>query len=98
MTLADRPAFAKLLAWLQEGLGGEVSEAKAEVYFTVLKDLELTALEAGAIEHARTNKFFPKPVELRDLADPGWRQREESARARAMMLSWVQQDKQQLPS
>lgn len=69
MTENDRTAFAKLLYVLGETFDTPVSDIRAETYFDALHDLPLAALQASARVYVRTAKFFPKPVELRQLIE-----------------------------
>lgn len=60
----DRPAFAELLLGVGETYGEPVSEARMEIYFRALADLELEAIRAAVNIHVRTQKFFPRPSEI----------------------------------
>lgn len=53
------------------GLGAQ-AEAPAfwQVYEQVLADLPRMALERAVADYQRTGKFFPKPAEIRELAEP----------------------------
>lgn len=66
MTDQDRPAFATLMLGLGETYGEPVSDARMEIYFAALADLELEAIRQAANAHVRASKFFPRPAELRD--------------------------------
>lgn len=80
MTEADRPAFARALFVLGETFNESISDLRAEGYFDALRDFELEQATAAMREALRTCKFFPKPVELREMvdgdadtnADQGW--------------------------
>ena len=80
MTQDDRPRLSKLLAVFGETFQEAVSDLRAEAYFVALCDIPIEALERAGLRHMRESRFFPKPVELRDFADPGWRRREENTR------------------
>lgn len=66
MTLRDREAFALLMLGIGETYGEAVSDARMEIYFQALADLELAAIQRAATVHVRTQKFFPRPAELRE--------------------------------
>jgi hypothetical protein len=51
---------------LAEVFNESLSPARLGIYFAALADLDLDALRVGATTHARTQKFFPRPSELRD--------------------------------
>ncbi len=80
MTNADRPAFAVLMLGLGETYGEAISDARMEIYFAALADLELRDVRMAANAHVRLEKFFPRPAELRsalqgsaeDRADLAW--------------------------
>lgn len=66
MTDADRPAFARGLYALGETFNEPVGELRAEAYFDALADLPVDAVLAAMRQAIRTNRFFPRPVEIRD--------------------------------
>lgn len=66
MTTADRPAFAELMLGMGETYAEPVSAARMEIYFRALVDLDLDAIRSAANVHVRTQKFFPRPAELRE--------------------------------
>jgi hypothetical protein len=66
MTDRDRVEFARLMLGLGETYGEPVSQARMEIYFGALSDLELSAVRAAANIHVRTQKFFPRPSDLRE--------------------------------
>jgi hypothetical protein len=68
MTRTDAQAFSVLLSGLAEVFDAPLSEARTELYFRALEDLSLTALQDAAGRAMRECRFFPKPVELRELA------------------------------
>lgn len=68
MTDSDRPRLAQVLALLGEMFNEPISELRAEGYFDALSDLPIDTVEGAARLALRTKTFFPKPVELRELA------------------------------
>lgn len=80
MTDDDRPAFAEAMHLLGETYNEHVSELRAEGYFDGLSDLSLAELNRAVRLALRACRFFPKPVELRELltgtpdanADAAW--------------------------
>lgn len=67
MTDADRVQFGTDFFILCETFGEPTSELRTEGYFTALSDFDLPHVK-GAMNHAiRLCRFFPKPVELREL-------------------------------
>jgi hypothetical protein len=63
---SDRQDFAALMMGLSESYGEAVSEARMEIYFAALSDLELDAIRRAATAHVQTGKFFPRVSELRE--------------------------------
>lgn len=80
MTDDNRQPFAALMLGLGEIYGEAVSDARLEIYFAALRDLELRDIRAALDAHVRTSKWFPKPAEIReaihgnteDHAELGW--------------------------
>jgi hypothetical protein len=69
MELQDQEKFAKALIVLAEILPKQLSPVMIEGYFDALVDFTYAELE-WAMRHAvRTYKFFPTPVELRELLE-----------------------------
>lgn len=68
MTIADAPDFLARLTVLAELFDAKFSDAKQQLYFETLSDIDLPELIAAMQEAARSCKFMPKPVELRELA------------------------------
>ena len=70
MLPSDREAFITQLSLVAETLSEAVSTARYMAYFEALKDLPWEslrrAMEAGI---SRSWKFFPKPMEIRELAE-----------------------------
>lgn len=86
MTADDRAAFATLMLGIGETYGEPVSDARMEIYFAALVDLDLAAIRAAATEHVRTSKFFPRPAELREAVDGSADDRAELAWAATLQL------------
>lgn len=80
MTEDDRPAFAEAMHLLGEMYNEHISELRAEGYFDALRDLSLVDVNLAVRLSLRSCRFFPKPVELRELltgtpdanADAAW--------------------------
>lgn len=65
---------------------GEQSQLPAfwKPYHDVLADLPVAALERASKAHFEQSKFFPKPAELKALADPhAYAMRQAASRAKA---------------
>lgn len=77
----DRAPFAELLVGVGETYCEPVSEARMEIYFRALADLELDEIRAAVNVHVRTQKFFPRPSEIREACDGSVDERAE--------LAWV---------
>ena len=71
MTGEDRERFMRAAITCAEALGCEMTPARLAIYSEVLADLPIQALERAFFEATRSMRFFPKPVELRDLATAG---------------------------
>lgn len=69
MTQRERGAFAELMVGIGEVYGEAISEARMELYFSALADLDLGAIRQAATAHVRAQKFFPRPAELREAID-----------------------------
>lgn len=67
MTNTDAARFAQCLAVLSETFNESISDLRAEAYFLALSDLDIEDIEGAVKDAIRTLRFFPKPVELRDL-------------------------------
>ena len=65
MTENDRKELAKILSFIAEGLGAEMTKGKHQFYFAALSDLDLKDIKKAANHIARTATFFPKPAEFR---------------------------------
>lgn len=79
MTGQDRQAFAELLLGLGETYGEPVSDARMEIYFAALADLDLADVRKAATVLVRASKFFPRPSELREGANGSQDDRAEIA-------------------
>lgn len=69
MTEDDRPHFAEAMHAMAETFNEPVSDIRAEAYFDALMDLPLETVNAAVRLSLRTCRFFPKPVELRELVE-----------------------------
>lgn len=69
MTEQDRVAFAEAMYLLGETFNEPVSDIRTEAYFGALQDRTLVEVNAAVMAALRQCKFFPKPVELRELID-----------------------------
>jgi len=67
MTTDDAPRFASDLGALGEALDTPLSESRITLYFRALEDFPLDAVEAAIGTAIRACRYFPKPVELREL-------------------------------
>jgi hypothetical protein len=64
----DTEEFTKLMAMLGEVFGKEVTKPLAKIYFRTFHDLTIQEFSAAVWEWIAHGSFFPKPVELSDLA------------------------------
>jgi hypothetical protein len=69
MTAEDRVAFAEAMYLLGETFNEPVSDIRTEAYFDALCDRTLADVNIAVRAALRSCKFFPKPVELRELID-----------------------------
>jgi hypothetical protein len=69
MTDMDRVDFAEAMLILCETFGEPISDLRTEGYFSALSDLPLPSVRAGMNQAMRGCKFFPRPVELRELIE-----------------------------
>lgn len=80
MTGLDAATFAEAMHALGETFNEPVSPIRTEAYFDALSDLSIEQVNAAVRLALRSCKFFPKPVELRELiggapdanADAAW--------------------------
>lgn len=68
MTEHDRPNFARGLLWLGEAFNEAVSEIRCAAYFDALRDLSWAQLSPAVRQAVAVLRFFPKPIDLRELA------------------------------
>ena len=61
----DRQEFLKVLTILGEVYNQETSKLKIKGYWEALKDLDIETISRNATKHLKSEKFFPRPVELR---------------------------------
>lgn len=69
MTDRDRGRFATLMLGIGETYGEPVSDARMEIYYRALADLTFDEINVAVSAHVRTQKFFPRPAELREAVD-----------------------------
>jgi len=80
MTNIDALAFGKLMHALGQTFNEPVSEVRVEAYFDALRDLSIETVRQAVRQAIGSCRFFPRPVELRDLvlgtaadnADAAW--------------------------
>lgn len=72
MTDKDEKRFAYCMAALSEAFSQEASEAKIDIYFKALSDLDIEDIERAAwqIINTRGTSTFPKVAELRQAIFP----------------------------
>ena len=63
----EAPKFYQALDTLAELYEKTLTPNVLELYFATLSDLTLEQAQAACVQAANTCKFFPKPVELREL-------------------------------
>lgn len=68
MDIRDSTEFANRLAALGEVFDVKLSGARQALYFEALRDLDFSLLAEAMNDAVRMCRFFPKPVELRELA------------------------------
>jgi hypothetical protein len=71
MTEDDREPFAKHLAACAETLDAPLTPGRIEGYFVALRDLPLDAILHALEAATAVSRFFPKPIEIRELAGCG---------------------------
>lgn len=69
MTSQDVKAFSAVIGVLAEALNEPMSPVRIKAYFEDLADFDLERVCAALRQARRTCKFFPKPVELRELIE-----------------------------
>ncbi len=65
MKESDRKQFIEILGMMGEIYNQDLSELKIKAYWEVLKDLDIEVISNNATKHLKTEKFFPRPSELR---------------------------------
>jgi hypothetical protein len=65
----DRAAFARMLFAVGDTFNEPVSELRAEAYFDALNDLPIADVLAAGRRAIAESRFFPRPVELREMID-----------------------------
>jgi hypothetical protein len=68
MTPDEAPDFFARLMALGELFNAKLSEAAQMLYFDALADLEIADVVCGMTEAAKSCKFMPKPIEIRERA------------------------------
>lgn len=69
MTEDDRSRFAEILTALAETYGEELSAARLRLYFAALQDLDIEQVEFAGEKIAGASRFFPRPVEFREVIE-----------------------------
>ena len=69
MILEDRVRFAEGLFMLGETFNEPISDVKVEAYFQALLNYDIEEVLMAVQGALRNCKFFPRPVELRELID-----------------------------
>ena len=68
MTPEQAPEFLARLMALGELFNAKLSEAAQTLYFDALSDLDIDDVVCGMTDAAKSCKFMPKPIEIRELA------------------------------
>ena len=68
MTNNDRARFARAMTLLSEMFDKQVTDVLAAVYFDACRDLSIEEFEAATKAALGGCRYFPKPVELLELA------------------------------
>lgn len=78
-TDAQKDAFFKRLSVLAETLGEPLTPVRLVGYCEALEDVPHAAVMLGLKDAAKACRWFPKPVEVRELAleSPEWRRQRE---------------------
>jgi hypothetical protein len=78
----EREAFLRNLSVLAETLGETVTTGRLVGYAVALEDVPAECIQIGLERAMRECKFFPKPVELRELGEqsPKWKRAQEARR------------------
>ena len=67
----DRQQFAMAMSGAAEVLGAEMTKPKLAMYFKALEQLPIERVEQALMQAVRELKFFPKPVEILEMAGAG---------------------------
>lgn len=70
MENSDKKRFAVVLGLLGATFKNEITPLVMQAYFSAMSDLTIEQVEHAGNRWLATGKFFPKPVELRELAKP----------------------------
>lgn len=68
MTAQDRPMFVRGLMVLGEAFNEPLSELRIEAYFDALSDLPAQDVLSAMRSAIKAESFFPKPVQIRNIA------------------------------
>jgi len=68
MTAQDKRRFAQVMAGAAEVFGSEITKPKLHLYFECLSHLPIERVEQALMRAVQRLKFFPKPVEILELA------------------------------
>jgi len=79
MTDDDFPRFAERMAVVADVLDASVTPSRFRGYFEALRDLSLDAVLQALTACLRTQVYFPKPADLRNLAEGTTEQRADAA-------------------
>lgn len=79
MQKSERTDFIELIVTLAEMFDRQLSDAVADLYLNALQDLTIDELRRACDSASRECKFFPKPVELRELVRDSATERGERA-------------------
>lgn len=69
MEKADNKRFAQVMTGLSVAFDKEVSATLMEIYFNALSDIPIELVEKAAMTLHRSARFFPKPVEFREICE-----------------------------
>jgi hypothetical protein len=71
MRESDRGAFSKSLLTLADVFRATVTSDLAEVYYHSLSEYELEDVQRAMTQTVREARWFPKPLELRQMIESG---------------------------
>lgn len=69
MTTSDAPEFKRLVMKLDTVFDKASSTVKVDAYFEELRDIPLSLVAEAVSRHIRRARTYPRPAELRKLAD-----------------------------